>query len=76
MKINDVINWETNTIYTYIPQYLKKQRQSDNEFWLVNRICRGEKNFSKKHGENEAGRLISDLILFFKKVLYEVKASG
>ena len=76
MKINDVINWETNTIYAYIPQYLKKQRQPDNEFWLVNRICRGKKIFLKKHGENEAGRLISDLILFFKKVLYEVKASG
>ena len=26
--------------------------------------------------ENEAGRLAPDLFLFFKKALYEVKASG
>ena len=29
----------------------------------------------KKKAKNEAGRLIQDLILFFKKALYEVKAS-
>ena len=28
------------------------------------------------HTENKAGRLILDLFLFFKKVLYMVKASG
>ena len=32
--------------------------------------------FVKNHAENEAGRLVADLFLFFKKVLYEVKASG
>ena len=32
--------------------------------------------FFKSHEENEAGNLVSDLFLFFKKALYEVKASG
>ena len=32
--------------------------------------------FFKIHAENEAGRLILDLFLFFKKALYEVKDSG
>ena len=32
--------------------------------------------FSKNHAENEARRLVPDLALFFKKALYEVKASG
>ena len=31
--------------------------------------------FFKCHAENEAGRLVSDLFLFFEKALYEVKAS-
>ena len=30
----------------------------------------------KNHGENEAGRLVSDLFLIFKKALDEAKASG
>ena len=31
--------------------------------------------FFKNHAENEAWRLVPDLFLFFKKALYEVKAS-
>ena len=31
--------------------------------------------FFKKHAENEAGKRVPDPLLFFKKVLYEVKAS-
>ena len=31
--------------------------------------------FFKTHAENEAGRLVPDLFLFFKKALFEVKAS-
>ena len=31
--------------------------------------------FFKNHAENEAGRLVPDLFLFFKKALYEVKAN-
>ena len=32
--------------------------------------------FLKNHAENEVGRLGADLFLFFKKALYQVKASG
>ena len=32
--------------------------------------------FFNNHAENEAERLVTDHFLFFKKVLYEVKASG
>ena len=32
--------------------------------------------FFKIHTENEAGKLVQDLLLFFKKTLCEVKASG
>ena len=32
--------------------------------------------FLQNHGKNEAGRLASDLFLFFKNAFYEVKASG
>ena len=31
--------------------------------------------FFKNHAENERARLFPDLFLFFKKALYEVKAS-
>ena len=63
----------------YIHIFLNISRSKDNQtmnFGLLIEYVVGKKKFSKKHGENEAGRLISDLILFFKKVLYEVKASG
>ena len=33
-------------------------------------------SFFKNHAENESGRLVLGLFLFFKKALYEVKASG
>ena len=32
--------------------------------------------FFKNHAENEAGRLVPNLFLFFKKALYEIKANG
>ena len=32
--------------------------------------------FFKNNAENQAERLVRDLFLFFKKVLYEVKLSG
>ena len=34
------------------------------------------KIFFKNHAQNEAERLVPDLILFYKKASYEVKASG
>ena len=30
----------------------------------------------RNHAENEAGRLVPNLFLFFIKALYEIKASG
>ena len=30
----------------------------------------------KNHAENEAGRLVPHLFLFFKKALYDIKGSG
>ena len=32
--------------------------------------------FFKNNAENEAGKLVPDLFLFFEKVFYEVIASG
>ena len=32
--------------------------------------------FFKNHAQNEVGRLVPDLFLFFKNVLYEVKSGG
>ena len=32
--------------------------------------------FFENHAENEPGRLVPDLFLFFKKALYEVNASS
>ena len=32
--------------------------------------------FLENQAQNETGRLVSDLFSFFKKALYEVKASG
>ena len=32
--------------------------------------------FFKNHAENEAGRLVPDHFMFFKKTLHEVKTSG
>ena len=34
------------------------------------------KIFLKNYMENEAGRLVPDLFLFYEKSLYDVKASG
>ena len=37
-KFYDVTAWLTNNRTTYIAQYFKKQSQSDNEIWSVNRM--------------------------------------
>ena len=44
-KIYDVTDWTANNYNTHTAQYLKKQRQPDNESWSVNRI-EHEKYFS------------------------------
>ena len=35
-----------------------------------------KRNFFESHTENEAGRLVPHLFLFFKKALYKIKAIG
>ena len=46
-------------------------KQPDNERWnTIRKIF-----FLKNHAENDAGRLVPDLFLLFKKVLYEIKVS-
>ena len=37
--------------------------------------CNVRNIFFKNHAENEAGKIILDLFLFFKKPLYKVRAS-
>ena len=37
-KIYDITTWETNNCNTHITQYLKKEKQSDNEIESANRI--------------------------------------
>ena len=39
-------------------------------------VCNRRHILSKNHEENEAGRLVLDLFLFFQKALHKVKASG
>ena len=50
-------------------------RQPDNEICSVNRISRVIFSF-KDHAEYEAARLFASFFLFFRKFLYEVRASG
>ena len=52
-----------------------KQLQPDNEIWPVNRSTVIEKISFKNRAENMAEGLVPDLFLFFKKVLYKLKAS-
>ena len=52
-EIYDVTTWLTNNCNTYIAQYLKKLRQSDNEIWSVNNMTNIviEKSYRKWGGE-------------------------
>ena len=38
LKKIDAIDWTSDNHNTYVAQYLKKQRQPDNESWPVNKI--------------------------------------
>ena len=50
---------------THVAQYLTKQRQPENDSWLVNRI-KQEKCFSSKIMQKfEAGRLVPDPLFDF-----------
>ena len=48
----------------------------DNEIWAVNRKKTNEIFFFQNHAENVTGTLDPDLLLFFKKALYEVNSSS
>ena len=43
---------------------------------LISKFKTSQPCFFKNYTENEAGRLAPDLLLFFKKALYEVNVSG
>ena len=45
-------------------------------YFVLNTFKTRDIFFIKNHTENEARRLVPDLFLFFKKALYEVKASS
>ena len=69
LKIYDVIDWTTNNYNPYIVQYLKKYQAM--KFGQLIKYNMGN-IFFKNHAENEAWRLVPDLILLFKKALYKV----
>ena len=53
-------------------------RSKDNQTMKFGKLTEYDKrNISiKNHAENEAERLVPDLFLYFRKVLFEVKVSG
>ena len=55
--------------YTYWP--ISHEKKATKSWNLVREIF-----ICKNRAEYKAGRLVSDLFLFYKKALYEVKASG
>ena len=55
--------------------YSQPGTNKPNEIWPVNRSTVIEKIFFKNRAENMAEGLVPDLFLFFKKVLYKLKAS-
>ena len=67
--------WRSNLFnkqwqYTYCPIFNKEK--ATRQWNLVN-----YQNITESfHVENEAGRLVPDLFLFFRKALYQAKASG
>ena len=46
------------------------------KFGQVIQYNKRNRNFFRYHAENEAGRLVPGLFLFFEKALSEVKATG
>ena len=68
-----MVNKQLQYKYCPISHKVKVIRQSNLvSSWNITR----EIFFVKNHAENEAGRLVPDLFLFFEKNLYEVKARG
>ena len=69
-KIYDVTTWLTSNYNTHIAQYIHILPKPSQ---VMKYITRGI-YFFKNHAENEAGRLVPDLFLVFRKALCEVKA--
>ena len=64
------------TIRTYILPNISQSR--DDQTLKFGELVEYNKrnNFFKNHAENEAGKLVPDFFLFFRKTLYEVKVNG
>ena len=67
-------DWKLQTV---LPKVSRSKGKEATKFGqLTGKIITREIFFLKNHAENEAGTLEPDLFLFFKKDLYNVKASG
>ena len=57
---------------------LNISRNKGNQTMKFGQVIEHNKIFfsKKKNSENDAGKLVPDLFLFFKKTLYEVRSSG
>ena len=69
-KIYDVIAWLKTAIYCPISQEVKATKKWDLVTWYNATI---EIFFFKNQAENQAGRLVPEPFLFFKKALLELK---
>ena len=65
---------QTNTIHI-LPNISRSKGNETMKFDQVI-VYRNRKVFFKNNTENEARRLLPDIILFFTKALYKLKASG
>ena len=72
MEIYDT-DWRAYSYNSSIALYLNNQ---GIEFDQLIKYNVRDIFLQKNHAEKETGRLVPDLFLFFKKVLYEVKATG
>ena len=75
-KICDIINWQTNNYNTHITQISRRKRSQTMKFGQLIKYNVRNIFLKKNHPENETGRLVPGLFLFFKIVLHDVKASG
>ena len=71
-KIYGVTTWETNNCNTFMAQYLKKQRQSDNLFGQLLEYDR-RNIFFEKPSRKWCSETSSRSIFAFQKSLYEEK---
>ena len=74
-----ILNIYRYILYTYTMHMLPKiSRSKGNQAMKFDQLIKyNNRNvFLENHAENEARRPAPDLFLFFKKTLYEVKASG